>query len=769
MSFKTIIDSVVHQDLAADKQPLSVEVNLTSDGYKWSLAFVGKQALDVKMSYLVSKWLSTHRSDGAIRRYVLVQGAKGRVGYEAKPGCQYLTIPQLGRIIEDADKVITMVGPTVRDLEQAVQQDVLAAEAVMPGDSQSLTEISASQQREKSLAEARVKLERAQRCKAILSKVDMHGDAQVVLPYWEPPVRGAFILHKCAETLPDEVRSFLLTVIKKKGPVWDQLFWRSPETIPCPSHSSVEKCEETIAVWHGVKPNPMPRHAQVAVKSAMTSSSFGNWDSYHRSLYAWWCCILAWNFFPGRKGPEKVEFPSELGGRAATKSNKQTGKQRQQKNLESQVAAMVKPLADQVLELVEALKRQKEQSALLPTLTLESGEKMKQVAISSDVDRLLEDISNNDSLSGISELVYPDEDGYISSSSVPEAKDIDHAMDITLYNDLSWLVVCTLSELEDALAPTTQDLLGDLVLCIKPGHPAFPDGYEGWEKLWLVSMRRCNLPSKQTSRFVTVKTSHGVEEILDIVGKTVQAQGEVPKQVPKSQASASSDKGKQVVGKPSTPAKSEKVAVPGGSTPSKVVPVEQENPLRVRNPPKSDGLTDDQKVALKKALKIPDDRLTQAELEQMEKKERRAALAARSLPHWAVTAVLNNPANLERIVKGELTKESFGKSAKDRGTSAQTEWTKLKSKYPDVALLTKPQTQRQRELKKSWDAIAKKWGRDSPGLPKPKGLARSPSRGEAPGNSRGRSRQRAEVGVSMDDFTATVKLIGTLARAFSGN
>lgn len=83
-------------------------------------------------------------------------------------------------------------------------------------------------------------------------------------------------------------------------------------------------------------------------------------------------------------------------------------------------------------------------------------------------------------------------------------------------------------------------------------------------------------------------------------------------------------------------------------------------PLRVKNVPRSSVLNEEQKTALKKHFKI--DLLPEISADDWEKKtgkEKTALRKSRAIPRWAVQAVVQNPKNLKKVLKGELTKENF--------------------------------------------------------------------------------------------------------------
>jgi len=83
------------------------------------------------------------------------------------------------------------------------------------------------------------------------------------------------------------------------------------------------------------------------------------------------------------------------------------------------------------------------------------------------------------------------------------------------------------------------------------------------------------------------------------------------------------------------------------------------NPLKVKGLPRSASLTKEQHQDLKKFFKIEDIRKSDEEWAAMSNAEKSAFRRSQSLPKWAIQAVVANPKNLVRILKGELTASNF--------------------------------------------------------------------------------------------------------------
>jgi hypothetical protein len=729
-----------------------------------------------------------------LKTNVLVQGARGKVSYVARSGCHYWTITQLQQVSDKVNFDVGTLGRRRQELSLKAQVDIDRRNAILPGDVESLRDIQSAQQTQLEIERVDRQLEIYQRLATILGKVEQHGDTQVVVPYWTPSQGGVSIVHKCSVDFPKELRDHLLKVVQTKGPIWSQFFWRSLDVAPCPQHvNKPAECKEVTEVWEGLKPKPMPVFLQNIVKEKVTKTTNpADWDAFHRGLFAWWQCILSWNISHPKRA-ESVEYPGVLGGRSvAEQKTRLTGDQRTAKQIDAAVARAMAPVTQALEKLVVS---SREAQAGVGTATLADGSLINLVstaALEEQINHLYNSymqvaktsLANTDPLMGGQSSST--ETAGVSPDTVPsraEDSSENREEDLELpeigqhtYNGLSWYVCTSWHEIDHVIMPNSvHDSLAELVMCVRPGHPAFPSSYldSGIPSLWLVSMSRAHVPLACSPPLKVIPTGVSqAETVLDLTWTSLGSKEDKKEGKKKSEgssgAASSSDKASS---KKSEKKKSDKdsgaSAGEGSSSTKKGNALNEENPLKVQNKPKSAGLTDEQKETLKRALGLPTDPIDQDVLANMSKEDRRAALADRTLPRWAVTAVLNNPSNLERIVKKELTKDNFGKKAADKGTSAQQEWMDLKSKFPGVTLLRQPHSNKEKDLKKAWDALVRKWGRDAPGIPKPKG--KRDTSVDSTGGVRGRSRQRAGAGSNqISGLNETMKLLGELARAFSG-
>jgi hypothetical protein len=182
--------------------------------------------------------------------------------------------------------------------------------------------------------------------------------------------------------------------------------------------------------------------------------------------------------------------------------------------------------------------------------------------------------------------------------------------------------------------------------------------------------------------------------------------------------------------------------------------LEKDDPLKVRL-----NISDDERKALIEYFGLPP-RPSKDELDALPVKERAAAIKASTVPKWAVRAVLNNPANLESILSGDLTMDKFqvtqnsGKNSTPAASTASGStqryqvvqaWSEVKAKHPNVALCNRPRTADEKSYRKDYDAFRTKYGKSADGVtPKLRESSSSepPSRDQSRGRSTSRANQR---------------------------
>nr|WMV69890.1 MAG: hypothetical protein [Plasmopara viticola lesion associated orfanplasmovirus 7] len=195
--------------------------------------------------------------------------------------------------------------------------------------------------------------------------------------------------------------------------------------------------------------------------------------------------------------------------------------------------------------------------------------------------------------------------------------------------------------------------------------------------------------------------------------------------------------------------------------------VARENPLHIKGEPKSKALSEEQRSTLRKFFKLEEGLIPADEWRTLSSKEKADALTRRSIPKWAVEAVLRSHANLQLILEGKLSKGSLStskgipRSARTKSSSAALEaWLQLKSDFKGVSLLRKPVTGREKAFKKRFDQLVADYGEQTC-FPK---LKERPDQQGRPSSSRGSRSQSGD----MNGFVDMAKAFGEIARAFSG-
>lgn len=220
---------------------------------------------------------------------------------------------------------------------------------------------------------------------------------------------------------------------------------------------------------------------------------------------------------------------------------------------------------------------------------------------------------------------------------------------------------------------------------------------------------------------------------------------------------------------PPIPGNKPKVPRPKTGTedkPPKVPNLAKENPLRVKGEPKSKALSEEQRTTLRKFFKLEEGLIPADEWRNLSSKEKADALSRRSIPKWAVEAVLRDHANLQLILDGKITKESLSskgapRSAVTKQSSAALEaWLQLKSDFKGVPLLRRPTSGREKAFKKRFDSLVADYGEQSC-FPKLKDRPDQQGRASSPRGA------RSQTG-DMHGFVDMAKAFGEIARAFSG-
>jgi len=217
--------------------------------------------------------------------------------------------------------------------------------------------------------------------------------------------------------------------------------------------------------------------------------------------------------------------------------------------------------------------------------------------------------------------------------------------------------------------------------------------------------------------------------------------------------------------------------------------LKKDNPLKVegvaKKKPKPTPLPTASEEALREFFETPLVRLPDEEWKKLSAEERSEAQKASALPRWALSAVREDPKNLDRILNGELTAKTFNAEQTrpvSSGTTAGQAWQKLKKRFAGVGLFHDPITPSERSFKQAFDSLKKKFP-DSKNLPRPKknpakkkNRKNSDSEGSSRTNSRSSSRSRSGSRTpsargektEIESLVGLAKLAGVLFKAFNG-
>jgi hypothetical protein len=189
-----------------------------------------------------------------------------------------------------------------------------------------------------------------------------------------------------------------------------------------------------------------------------------------------------------------------------------------------------------------------------------------------------------------------------------------------------------------------------------------------------------------------------------------------------------------------------------------VDPLATKNPLRVSGVKRTDMLTSAQNESLRKFFKCPSSAIDPTIWATMSKPDKAAARSARSIPRWAVSAVVEDASNLAAVLKGDLTKENRpsasrrltpGVPSSVNQATASAAWKELKARHAGVRLMVRPTNSKEKAFKGSFDGLVKRFG-PQPCFPKPAkgGNSQDKPRGSGGGRSR-----------DLEAFISTLKLV----------
>jgi hypothetical protein len=210
-----------------------------------------------------------------------------------------------------------------------------------------------------------------------------------------------------------------------------------------------------------------------------------------------------------------------------------------------------------------------------------------------------------------------------------------------------------------------------------------------------------------------------------------------------------------------------------GKEPVRKDPVAESHPLREKGTSRVAALAVEDVNALKVHFNLATDPIPEEEWANYSKEERGKFISGNTVPRWAATAVAIDRRNLQKILKGEITKENFSKvvptPSGTQSNTAQSAWLDVKSKFPEVALLAKPQTDKEKALRKAWDGLRKRFG-DDPALPKLRGgrpTSPGPTSSAIASGSGGSGAGSNAFAASLAPLLEMAKLMGQLKKALA--
>jgi hypothetical protein len=219
---------------------------------------------------------------------------------------------------------------------------------------------------------------------------------------------------------------------------------------------------------------------------------------------------------------------------------------------------------------------------------------------------------------------------------------------------------------------------------------------------------------------------------------------------------------------PSTSKKGKSEEKLGGSQ-SSTPAVKRDNPLHVKGEIRTKSLSESQRSQLRKFFKLKDGLVAPEEWSIMTSAEKSAAMKERSIPRWASAAVIKSPANLEKILKGELKADTVNQvlSQPSRGrtkssSQALEAWQRLRADFKGVGLLKSPQSSKEKAFRKRFDQLVAEYG-EQKCFPR---LRQRPDQQGRPekSKSKGANSSASQLGGLLE----MAKLFGEVTRALKG-
>jgi hypothetical protein len=194
---------------------------------------------------------------------------------------------------------------------------------------------------------------------------------------------------------------------------------------------------------------------------------------------------------------------------------------------------------------------------------------------------------------------------------------------------------------------------------------------------------------------------------------------------------------------------------------------------RVPNPYHGDRISPELMSKLRVALRLSEEPLPQG-YSQLSPEAKKAEVAKRRVPKWAVAAVAADPTNLAKIADGSLTSASKvvgaprpraqvnEKGEPSASNSIGDKWKALKSRFKDVGLWLNPATPREKQLRAAYDRLVKEASGNTASLPK---LRRRPT--VLPQSNTSPASTSASPIAGLDTLLLVAQALGSIVKALN--
>jgi hypothetical protein len=245
------------------------------------------------------------------------------------------------------------------------------------------------------------------------------------------------------------------------------------------------------------------------------------------------------------------------------------------------------------------------------------------------------------------------------------------------------------------------------------------------------AVEAANAKSRRLNEGMDMYNSH--IDVVDIIARRVELLKRTPPPPPgqagKGQQKAKpAQQGKPPVKTGSAPKGTEK----SKKTKAKPKEVSDENPLNLKGftpykersekQPRASLLSDDQRATLLSFFQKGFTPPTADEYASLSKQEKSAVSKMMSIPRWAIASVLADPTNLNRVLRGEITKDSGPPKRQETPSDQQDAgraWAKIRDRFKGVGYFSNPLTPREKALAAAVASLREKFP-GSPALPKPR-------------------------------------------------